>query len=75
MTSYRHKLLSSYGYLLIVWTTFLPLDAANSADTLQAHQPDTSRSALNALAGPRVHRKTGNNLGQEGHVLLSSRNI
>ena len=30
MTSYRHKMLISYSYLPIVWTSFYPPDAADA---------------------------------------------
>ena len=66
MMTYRHKILSSYSYLPIVYgPRFFPLDAADSVDN-----PRAPPARYIPLDWPtRVHVKTRDHLGQKDHLL------
>ena len=55
MTTYRHKMLSSYDAIYLS-----PSDAADSTDTPRA--PDTSW-LVNVLVWPRIHAREDKHLG------------
>ena len=74
MTSHWRKnlMLSSYKAISLLYgPCFFPSDAANLADTPRA--PGYLSVGQRSL--PRVHMRTRDHLGQENHLLLSSRNI
>ena len=65
MTGYKHKILSKYSYLPIVWTKFLPR-SPRPAGYLSVDQRSRPGEGT---------RKYKDHLGQEDHLLLSCQNI